>query len=318
MAEAAWTADCGYRVPVLKKRLTFGTLFIVLVGFLAWLDVWLDQQSAPAFLQRETLPPGICVFVVLGVLGAMGAREVARILTAKGIPVGSMIAIVVQMLGLLAVALLPEQARGTMGLAAGMSSAVLAYLIGVVYAVRDRDVKGAISIGSGVLMIHVYMGLMFGFLLLIRREHSMWLLIWVLASVKSCDIGAFFTGTAIGKHKLIPWLSPGKTWEGLIGGLITSGLVAMLGSWLMIRNGIAAPGLVYSAIMGVFMGGFGQLGDLAASLLKRDAGVKDSGSSLPGFGGAMDLIDSPILVAPLAYWALAFTQDQGVWSTGTI
>lgn len=301
---------------MLKQRLIFGSLIIAIVGFLAWLDVWLDTQPAPTFLPSDTFPPGICTFVVLAVLGAMGAREVARILTAKGIPVGSGVAITVQLLGLFAVALLPTQARGTMGLAAGMSSAVLAYMIGVLYAVRDRDVKGAISIGSGVLMIHVYMGLMFGFLLLIRREHSMWLLIWVLASVKSCDIGAFFTGTAIGKHKLIPWLSPGKTWEGLIGGLITSGLVALIGSWLLIRNGFAAPGLVYSAIMGVLMGGFGQMGDLAASLLKRDAGVKDSGSSLPGFGGAMDLIDSPILVAPLAYWALAFTQDQGVWSTG--
>lgn len=270
-------------MPVLRHRLTFGPLFIVLVGVLAWLDVWLDAQPAPGFMPQQTLPPGICVFVVLGILGAMGAREVARILTAKGIPIGPGIAIVVQMIGLLAVALLPEQARGTMGLAAGMSSVVLAYMVGVLYAVRDRDVKGAISIGSGVLMIHVYMGLMFGFLLLIRREHSMWLLIWVLASVKSCDIGAFFTGTAIGRHKLIPWLSPGKTWEGLIGGLITSGLIAMLGSWLLVRNGIAAPGLLYSGIMGVFMGGFGQLGDLAASLLKRDAGVKDSGSSLPGF-----------------------------------
>ncbi len=300
---------------MLKYRLTFGPLFIVLVGLLAWFDAWLDQQPAPGFLPRETYPPGVGVFLVLAVLGAGGAREVARILTAKGIPVGTGVAIGVQMLGLLAIALLPTEARGTMGLAAGMSTAVLSYMIGVLYAVRDRDVKGAISIGSGVLFIHVYMGLMLGFLLLIRREHSIWLLVWVLASVKSCDIGAFFTGTAIGKHKLIPWLSPGKTWEGLIGGLGTSGLVALAGSWLLQHNGIAAPGLVYSAIMGVFMGGFGQMGDLAASLLKRDAGVKDSGTSLPGFGGVMDLIDSPILVAPLAYWVLAFTQDQGIWTT---
>jgi phosphatidate cytidylyltransferase len=301
---------------VLKHRLTFGPIFIVLVGLLAWLDAWLEHQPAPGFLGRETLPPGIGVFVVLAVLGAMGAREVARILRAKGIEVASGIAITVQLMGLLAVGLLPSSARGTMGLAAGMSTAVVAYIIGVLYAVRDRDVKGAISIGSGVLMIHVYMGIMLGFLMLIRREHSIWLLVWVLAIVKSCDIGAFFTGTMIGKHKLIPWLSPGKTWEGLAGGMLTSGLIAALGSWLLTHNGISAPGIVYSAIMGVFMGGLGQLGDLAASLLKRDAGVKDSGTSLPGFGGVMDLIDSPVLVAPLAYWVLAFTQDQGVWTTG--
>ena len=71
-------------------------------------------------------------------------------------------------------------------------------------------------------------------------------------------------------------------------------------------------------VMGVCMGGFGQLGDLAASLLKRDAGVKDSGASLPGFGGAMDLIDSPILVAPLAYWGLEITHNLGFWFTPSL
>lgn len=303
---------------MLKHRLTFGPIFILLVGVIAWLDAWLDEQAAPEFLGRETFPPGVGVFLVVGVLGAMGSREVARILRAKGIAIGTGIAVFVQMLGLFAVALTPSDADATIGMAAGMSSAILAYLIGVLYAVRDRDVDGAIGIGSGVLMIHVYMGLMFGFLVLIRREHSIWLLVWVMASVKSCDIGAFFTGTTIGKHKMIPWLSPGKTWEGLVGGLITSGAIAVLGSWLLVRNGIGSPSLGAAAIMGVLMGGFGQIGDLAASLLKRDAGVKDSGTSLPGFGGAMDLIDSPILVAPLAYWGLQIAHNLGFWSTPTL
>jgi len=303
---------------VLKHRLTFGPIFILLVALLAWLDEWLDAQPAPAFLGRETFPPGIGVFVVVGVLGGMGAREVARILRAKGIEIGTGVAVAVQLLGLVAVALTPSDSNATIGLAAGMSSSILAYVIGVLYAVRDRDVQGAIGIGSGVLMIHVYMGLMFGFLVLIRREHSIWLLVWVLASVKSCDIGAYFTGTTIGKHKMIPWLSPGKTWEGLVGGLLTSGGIAVLGSWLLAKNGIGAPTLVVSAVMGVLMGGVGQLGDLAASLLKRDAGVKDSGTSLPGFGGAMDVIDSPILVAPLAYWGLEIAYILGFWSTTSI
>lgn len=303
---------------MLKHRLTFGPIFILLVALIAWLDAWLDAQPAPEILGRETYPPGIGVFVIAGVLGAMGAREVARILRAKGIQIGTGVAITVQFFGLCAVALTPSDADATLGLAAGMSSAILAYLIGIVYAVRDRDVQGAIGIGSGVLMIHVYMGIMFGFLVLIRREHSIWLLVWFLASVKSCDIGAFFTGTTIGKHKMIPWLSPGKTWEGLVGGLITSGAIAVLGGWLLAKNGIGAPTLVACAIMGGLMGGFGQLGDLAASLLKRDAGVKDSGHSLPGFGGAMDLIDSPILVAPLAYWGLALAHNLGWWNTGGV
>lgn len=304
--------------PVLKHRLTFGPVLIVLVGLLAWLDAYIDGLAAPEFYAQPTLPPGVVVFAVLGLLGAMGAREVARILRAKGIGVGTGVAIVVQLMGLLAVVAIPEDSPGTMGLGAGFSAAVLAYIIGVLYAVRDRDVSGAIAIGSGVLMIHVYLGLMLGFLMLIRREHSVWVLIWVLASVKSCDIGAFFTGTAIGRHKMIPWLSPGKTWEGLVGGLVTSGLVGVGGAWLLHRAQIPAPSLVAAAVMGVLMGGVGQCGDLAASLLKRDAGVKDSGTSLPGFGGALDVIDSPILVAPLVYWALQLTQDLGAAATAGV
>ena len=67
-----------------------------------------------------------------------------------------------------------------------------------------------------------------------------------------------------------------------------------------------------AGVMGLCMGGLGQCGDLAASLLKRDSGIKDSGSSLPGFGGVLDIVDSPILVAPFAYWVLQVTQDLGV------
>ncbi len=303
---------------MLKHRLSFGLLFIVLVAVLAWFDQWVDGLAAPAFIERESWPPGMVVFVTLAVLGAMGARELARILRAKGVEIGTGMAIFVQLMGFCAVSFVPEDSLGTAGLAAGFTTVAIAYVTGVLYAVRDRRAEGAIATSSGVLMIHVYLGLMLGFLLLIRREQSVWVLIWVLASVKSCDIGAYFTGRLIGRHKLIPWLSPGKTWEGLGGGMLISGLVALLGAWLLHRAGIAAPTLGLAALMGVLMGGVGQAGDLIASLFKRDAGRKDSGSSLPGFGGALDLIDSPILVAPLAYWMLQLTQDLSVGATGGV
>jgi len=302
---------------VLKHRLTFGPILIVLIAVIAWLDAWIDVQPAPQALPGGTWPPGVLVFLTLAVLGGMGAREVARILRTKGVAVGTGIAIAVQLFGLIAVALIPvDSGPDTIGLAAAFSTVVIAHIVGVLYAVRDRTVEGAIAVGSGVLMIHVYLGLMLGFLLLIRREHSVWILIWILASVKSCDIGAFATGKTIGKHKLIPWLSPGKTWEGLIGGLITSGLVAVAGAWILRESGIWAPSLMLAGIIGVALGALGQCGDLAASLLKRDAGVKDAGTSLPGFGGVLDVLDSPILVGPFAYWALQFAYGAGAASTG--
>jgi len=167
-----------------------------------------------------------------------------------------------------------------------------------------------LSIGA-VLFAFVYLGLTFGFLLRIRLDHSAWVFVWVLATVKACDIFAYFTGKAIGKRKLILWLSPGKTWEGLVGGMIGSAIVGGAGLALLTTatpfNPGGSPGKI--AIAGAFggacMGLAGQLGDLMASMMKRDAGIKDSSTLLPGFGGVLDVVDSPILVAPLAYWTLA-------------
>jgi len=114
--------------------------------------------------------------------------------------------------------------------------------------------------------------------------------------VKFTDIGAFFGGRALGKHKLIPWLSPGKTWEGLGFGVLTAAIVGMIcAPW--ISQLLWWQGLIFGAVIGLV----GQAGDLLESLMKRDAQVKDSGQLIPGFGGILDVIDSPLLAAPFAY-----------------
>src|SRR5262249_23507982 len=124
-----------------------------------------------------------------------------------------------------------------------------------------------------------------------------------------CDIGAYFTGKAIGRHKLIPWLSPGKTWEGLFGGIAAAALVAA-GAAALYRhclgtNGIGLMPCGYAAFVGALFAIAGQAGDLLESVLKRDAGVKDSGQALPGMGGVLDVLDSILLTAPLAFWMLS-------------
>lgn len=115
---------------------------------------------------------------------------------------------------------------------------------------------------------------------------------------KGCDIGAYFTGKAIGKHKMCPTLSPNKTWEGAIGGLLTAMVVALVIQW--VRPIIAGdwPG---AAACGFTVGLAGMLGDLAESLMKRDSGVKDSANLIPGFGGLLDVIDAIIFAAPVSY-----------------
>jgi len=271
---------------------------------LAWFDEYLDTLAAPAWFPTRTLPPGLLVGAALIVVGIMGAREVARILRFKDIHIASWFAALLSVTGILVVGLTPFESAGPTGFAAGVSTVAGSFVVGLLYAVRSRQVDGAIMVGSGVLLIHVYMGLMLGCLLLIRREHSVWLLFWIIATVKACDIGAFVTGKLFGRTKLIPWLSPGKTWEGLLGGLVLSGAAGALGLWIIAAMGIERLPVGWGIVLGVLFGLIGQGGDLAASLFKRDAGVKDAGTSVPGFGGMLDLIDSPVLVAPFAYWAI--------------
>jgi phosphatidate cytidylyltransferase len=132
--------------------------------------------------------------------------------------------------------------------------------------------------------------------------------------VKMTDVGAYFTGRLFGRHKLIPWLSPKKTWEGLWGGLATTVILAVvIGRWLH-TSGLArveeraVPHWVAFVAMGVLLGVFSVAGDLSESLLKRDAAVKDSGQTFPGLGGVLDVLDSPLLAAPIAWllWTRMF------------
>jgi phosphatidate cytidylyltransferase len=127
-------------------------------------------------------------------------------------------------------------------------------------------------------------------------------LIAVFVSIWMCDSAAYFAGRAFGRHKLFPRVSPNKTWEGAV-----AGLVAAIGTFLLAR-GLILPYLsIASALVcGSIVGVFGQLGDLIESLLKRDAGVKDSSALIPGHGGILDRFDSLIFVAPLLFFYLDF------------
>ncbi len=124
----------------------------------------------------------------------------------------------------------------------------------------------------------------------------------IFASIWLCDSAAYFAGRAFGRHKLFPRVSPNKTWEGAVAGVVfaVAGFVA--------ARALVLPYLaLHSAVVcGLIVGIFGQLGDLAESLLKRDAGVKDSSSLIPGHGGVLDRFDSLMFVAPLVFFYLDF------------
>lgn len=173
----------------------------------------------------------------------------------------------------------------------------------------DKETQGAIVAMAGTVLSTLYLGGLGWFLMALRVKHSFhatgihgstMIIVMILLVVKFTDIGAYFGGRKFGRHKLIPWLSPGKTWEGLFCGMFTAGL---MGALLATRINPPTYPLPWwkGFIFGVVIGGIGQLGDLLESLMKRDADVKDSGKLIPGFGGILDVIDSPLLAAPFAY-----------------
>lgn len=124
------------------------------------------------------------------------------------------------------------------------------------------------------------------------------LLTTFFAIVMMTDTGAYYTGRTIGRHKLAPRVSPGKTIEGAIGGFVVAVITALLCKLAFFHEIPAAHALV----LGGAIGAIGQIGDLAESMLKRAAGVKDSGALLPGHGGVLDRVDSLLFCAPVLYY----------------
>ncbi len=119
---------------------------------------------------------------------------------------------------------------------------------------------------------------------------------------KCCDIGAYFTGRLLGRHPMAPVLSPKKTWEGVLGGLLLSAAAAVA---INRPLSVVPGGDLVAAAFGLVVGGAGVLGDLAESMIKRDCRRKDASQMMPGLGGVLDVIDSILFAAPIAYcWLL--------------
>jgi phosphatidate cytidylyltransferase len=163
-----------------------------------------------------------------------------------------------------------------------------------------REPGGSVLRIAFVVFIAAYLGWLPSFLVQLRWlasvPQSTAALALTIFVPKCCDIGAYFTGRFLGRHRMTPVLSPKKTWEGLAGGLGVSALAAFainrLGGGL---SDFAALGF------GVTVGGAGVLGDLAESLIKRDCQKKDASQVVPGFGGVLDVVDSVLFAAPVAY-----------------
>jgi phosphatidate cytidylyltransferase len=139
----------------------------------------------------------------------------------------------------------------------------------------------------------LYCSVLFGFIVLLRRE----LVVLLLVIIWAGDTAAYYGGRAFGRHPLAPRISPKKTVEGAVAGLVGSVVVGIVVG-VSIAGELPAKLLAASVVTAVS----GQIGDLAESALKRSAGVKDSSSILPGHGGMLDRLDSLLFAAPVFYW----------------
>lgn len=172
---------------------------------------------------------------------------------------------------------------------------------------RPNKDKAFINWGWTIAGI-LYTGWLLSYYIQIRQlENGMGWIFLVVSCTALCDVGAYAVGSNLGKHAMASSVSPGKTWEGSIGGLLTSILVAVI-----IAIAFKLPLYYWQMVAaGLIIGVFAQIGDLVESLLKRNMRAKDSGSLLPGHGGMLDRIDSHLLVAPVAYYLIVLVNNQG-------
>jgi phosphatidate cytidylyltransferase len=288
----------------LRNRLTYGPLMIAALLGMLYLDWWLEKTIRIHGIR----PRGVGILILMLLILPPAVYELAHLFAAERVQPYRSIASL-GCAGLVVHAFLTQFQKFQ-----DIATSALAFIIVFVMlfaALRRafmRQSQDAIHHMAGTVLATLYLGGLAWFLMALRVKHagrhlfqgSTMILVMILLVVKATDIGAFFGGRALGRHKLIPWLSPGKTWEGLICGILFSALVGAL-----LARFIGLPdyrltwwkGLIFGAVLG----GIGQAGDLLESLMKRDAEVKDSGQLVPGFGGILDIIDSPLLAAPFAY-----------------
>ena len=131
-------------------------------------------------------------------------------------------------------------------------------------------------------------------------DNGRWYVLYFILVTKFSDLGAYVTGSLIGKHKMIPRISPGKTWEGFGGAIVISTGVSMIFAHFA-GDKLYGMNMMHAFILGIVLSLAAVIGDLIESLFKRESGIKDSGSFFPGIGGILDLLDSILFNAPLMY-----------------
>jgi phosphatidate cytidylyltransferase len=264
-----------------KRRFTRELTSLVGAPFMIWLIGW-----APSWLYE----------VVIAAVAALALFEFLDLGRHKGYPVHRTVSILL-MLGLLSAFSL-EQVSVELGVVATL------LIIPALYVFTARNLEEALPATAVCVLGTLYVGMLAGAMLRLRIDFPVGskLIFFLLLVVWMGDAGAYYVGSKFGKRRLSPIISPKKSVEGLIGGVFTSLIAAVVIHFTFFPE---FP-LVHALICAAILSSAGVIGDLAESLWKRSAAVKDSGTLIPGHGGFLDRFDSILFTAPLlyAYWFL--------------
>jgi phosphatidate cytidylyltransferase len=275
---------------MLKHRLIFGTLMTAAFVGIILLDGWLDGTISASPTDDKDVR-GTLLVILVALLIILGLFEMSKLAAAKGMKI-----------------LLPVSIPTTVILATccywGIFFSAVSYEVLLAFGVmacflyqRIRyGISGVLANCSAACFAILYLGLLGAFAPAVYIDFGPWHLLMLVFVVKSSDIGAYTIGSLYGKHKFSPVISPKKTWEGMAGAVIAAVIVA-------VAFAAACDIMVWwlGVIFGVLFAFLGQLGDLAESMLKRDAQTKDVSNNVPGFGGILDVVDSILISAPFGY-----------------
>jgi phosphatidate cytidylyltransferase len=264
---------------MLKHRLIFGTLMTAAFVGLVLLDP--GGSRLLVVLVAILMVPGLFE------LSKLAAAKGAKILLPVSIPVSILLVTNWYWLGFL------PAVKPALALCLLLAFAVMACFL---YQRIRYGLSGVlVNCGAACFSI-VYLGLLGGFIPAVRIDFGPWHLLMLIFVVKCSDIGAYTAGCLFGRHKFSPVISPKKTWEGMMGAVALAVVVAVA---FAISCDIMTWRL--GVLFGVGFAFVGQLGDLAESMLKRDAEQKDASNNVPGFGGILDVVDSVLVTAPFGY-----------------
>jgi phosphatidate cytidylyltransferase len=252
--------------------------------------VYFDFRVDASWFSRVPL-----LILLVGAAAAIGAVEFYRLATHAGARPLTVFGVIWAVLFVVAALFDVDWATGSL-----LASTAVLPLIWLVIFRRDTRFQSWVWTLTGIL----YLGWTLGHYVALRQlDHGRELVILAVFITFACDTSAFFVGRAWGRHHMTPRISPHKTWEGAIGGFVGAVAAALaLRSVLNLGDWSLPLSYVEAIAVGCLIGVAAQLGDLLESLLKRRAGVKDSGNLIPGHGGVLDRIDSLVFTGVIVYY----------------